>query len=71
MNKIPDAIVIGAGKAGSTSLYNYLDSHPRIFGSRIKELMYFASKYDKGLDWYLSNFPESDGTKIYSWRRWK
>ena len=27
---IPDFIVIGAMKAGTTSLYNYLDKHPEI-----------------------------------------
>ncbi|MBR9650068.1 sulfotransferase family protein [Thalassovita aquimarina] len=65
MNTIPNAIVIGAGKAGSTSLYNYLDAHPAIFGSRVKELMYFSTKFDQGAEWYLSNFPQQEGVEVY------
>ena len=65
MSTIPNAIVIGAGKAGTTSLYKYLDAHPEIFGSRIKELMYFSSKFGRGVEWYLSNFPRQEGVKVY------
>lgn len=52
----PNAIVIGAGKAGSTSLHTYMQSHPAIFGSSPKELMYFSSRYNNGETWYLSHF---------------
>jgi len=65
MKKIPNAIIIGAGKAGSTSLYRYLDAHPRIEGSEVKELMYFSSKFQMGEAWYLSHFPEREGVDIY------
>lgn len=65
MNRAPNAIAIGAGKAGSTSLHNYLNEHPHIFGSKEKELMYFTSRFDRGVEWYKSNFPVQDGVKIY------
>ena len=39
---LPDFIVIGAGKSGTTSLDNYLSQHPGIFMSRMKEPDFFA-----------------------------
>ena len=40
--KLPNFLVIGAAKAGTTSLYAYLEQHPQIFMSPIKETNYFA-----------------------------
>ena len=62
---IPNLIVVGAGKAGTTSLHNYLDAHPQVFGAGDKELMYFSRFMDKGVDWYKSNFKVRDGVKVY------
>lgn len=42
---LPNFLIIGAAKAGSTSLYNYLKQHPQIFMSSVKEPRYFASEY--------------------------
>jgi hypothetical protein len=39
---LPDFLIIGAPKSGTTSLYSYLRSHPQVFMSRIKEPRYFA-----------------------------
>jgi hypothetical protein len=39
---IPNFIVIGAWKAGTTSLYRYLKQHPQIYMSPIKETNFFA-----------------------------
>jgi hypothetical protein len=41
MNK-PNFFVIGAGRSGTTSLYNYLQQHPDVFMSPIKETNFFA-----------------------------
>ena len=38
----PNFLIIGAGKAGTTSLYEYLKQHPQIFMSPIKETNFFA-----------------------------
>ncbi|MCP4609543.1 MAG: sulfotransferase domain-containing protein [Planctomycetes bacterium] len=40
--RLPNFLVIGAAKAGTTSLYSYLKEHPQIFMSPIKETKYFA-----------------------------
>jgi len=39
---LPNFIIIGAKKAGTTSLYNYCNEHPEIFMSQMKELRYFG-----------------------------
>jgi hypothetical protein len=46
-------------KCGTTSLHNYLDLHPDIFMSEIKELDYFVEERSlhKGQQWYESQFP--------------
>jgi hypothetical protein len=41
---LPNFFVVGAPKAGTTSLYHYLDQHPQIFMSPIKEPNYFATE---------------------------
>lgn len=38
----PDFLIIGAAKSGTTSLYFYLQQHPRIFLPIIKEPFFFA-----------------------------
>lgn len=64
MTVIPNAIIVGAGKAGSTSLHNYLAAHPDIAGSVPKEVMYFTANYDKGPQWYLERFPGAEAAAI-------
>lgn len=55
---LPTFIVIGAMKAGTTSLYHYLRGHDEIFMSRIKELDFFVteSNWSRGMSWYRHQF---------------
>jgi hypothetical protein len=39
---MPNFIIIGAAKAGTTALYHYLRQHPQIFMSRVKEPHFFT-----------------------------
>ena len=39
---VPNFFVVGAPKAGTTSLYHYLDQHPEVYVSPIKEPCFFA-----------------------------
>lgn len=57
-NKRLDFFVVGAMKAGTTSLHYYLKSHPDVFLPVEKEVPFFAfdALYEKGMDWYLSEF---------------
>ncbi len=44
MSRLPNFFLVGAPKAGTTSLYHYLDQHPQIYMSAIKEPHYFAAE---------------------------
>jgi hypothetical protein len=57
---LPNLIIIGAMKCGTTSLHRYLSHHPEVFMSRKKEVNFFVehSNWSKGLDWYKSHFTE-------------
>ena len=56
--KRPDFLLIGAQKAGTTSLFRYLVSHPAIYMPPEKELNFWSDHqlHAKGLDWYLSEY---------------
>ena len=58
---LPNLLVIGAAKCGTTSLHHYLAAHPEIAMSAEKELNYFVAEKNGGrsLTWYESQF---DGT---------
>jgi Sulfotransferase domain len=58
---LPDFVVIGAQKSGTTSLYRYLIAHPSIVGAARKEVHYFDLNHRRGVDWYRSNFPPRRG----------
>jgi Sulfotransferase domain len=53
----PNFLIAGAGKAGTTSLHDYLGQHPEVFMSSFKEPNYFVPNYGYN-DWdrYLSLF---------------
>lgn len=49
-------VVVGVEKCGTTSLHAYLSEHPDITSSSNKETFFFNRYYDRGADWYSSNF---------------
>ena len=55
----PDFIIIGAQKAGTTSLHYYLSCHPEIGMSSTKELKFFVREmnWTRGWAWYQDQFP--------------
>lgn len=63
MNEFPTCFHIGTQKAGSTYLYNLLDSHSAVVLSEKTEINFFNNTFDKGPSWYKSLFPNT-GTKI-------
>jgi hypothetical protein len=56
---LPNLVVIGGLKCGTTSLHHYLNLHPQIGMSRPKELNFFVAElnWDLGVDWYRAHFP--------------
>lgn len=57
----PEAYLIGAQKAGTTTLAELLDQHPRIALSRPKEPNYYSANWERGPAWYRKRFPTQDG----------
>lgn len=54
---LPHFVIIGAQKAGTTSLYNYLVAHPDIVAAGRKEVHFFDVSYQRGERFYRSMFP--------------
>lgn len=44
MSRLPNFFIVGAPKAGTTSLYHYLDQHAQVYMSAIKEPHFFAAE---------------------------
>lgn len=67
----PNFLVIGAMKAGTTSLHQYLAAHPQVFMSTIKETHFFVQGltgelgrlygWERGWAWYERNFEGAGG----------
>jgi hypothetical protein len=53
----PSYLLIGAQKAGTTSLHRYLAEHPAVLPAAVKEIRYFNRFYERGDSWYLAHFP--------------
>jgi hypothetical protein len=60
--KLPDFIIIGAQRSGTSTLYEHITRHPDVHGAFRKEVHYFDRHYDRGLSWYRACFPVSGFT---------
>ena len=62
---LPDFLIIGAMKCGTTSLYRHLGKHPEIGLSRDKETDFFLSErnFAQGFEWYAAQF----STDLVTW----
>jgi hypothetical protein len=58
---LPDFLILGAQKAGTTALYAYLRAHPALTGPAWKEVSFFDRHFWRGEAWYRGNFPN----KVY------
>jgi hypothetical protein len=54
---LPDFIIIGAMKAGTSSLYQCLMQHPQIVPPFQKEIHFFDGHFNRGEQWYRAHFP--------------
>lgn len=59
--EIPDFVIIGAKRGGTTSLYRYLSEHPCVVPNfprrlNVKGPHFFDTNYHRGLLWYRSHF---------------
>jgi hypothetical protein len=71
--KLPNLLIVGAAKCGTSSLHKYLDQHPEIFMSKPKEPRFISSQVtrfplngprdNKVEAWYVKNY--DDYVKIF------
>lgn len=54
---LPDFLIIGGQRCGTSSLYKYLGAHPQVVPSLRKETRFFSVEYEQGIDWYRAHFP--------------
>lgn len=70
---LPDFIIFGAAKSGTTSLYEALAAHPFVEPcvaedaqfSNTKEVRFFDYNYSRGRDWYRSHFPLESSRRAF------
>jgi Sulfotransferase domain len=60
---LPNFLVLGAQKAGTTALYEYLRRHPQVTGPSWKEVSFFDRHWARGESWYRGNFPNRARTR--------
>ena len=60
---LPDFLIIGAQRCGTTSLYNYINKHPNVLPAFRKEVHFFDNSYTKGINWYRAHFS-------HQWDQW-
>ena len=60
---LPNYVIVGAMKCGTTSLALYLGAHPQAYMVPEKELRFFDDHYDRGLDWYAGCFAPLAGER--------
>lgn len=61
LRPLPDFLIIGTKRGGTTSLWNYLIGHPLVLPmfpsrQRLKSNAYFYENHARGLGWYRSHF---------------
>lgn len=54
---LPQFIIIGAAKSGTSALYSYLASHPKVLPAVVKEINFWSDRFHHGLPWYHAHFP--------------
>ncbi len=56
---LPNLLILGGQKCGSTSLFNYLIEHPTVQRGRTKEVHFFDLQFARGERWYRAQYPMS------------
>ena len=60
---LPDFLIIGTAKSGTTTLHGWLSEHPFVEPAVKKEVHFFDYDYYRGVDWYRSHFPDRAGPR--------
>jgi hypothetical protein len=57
LGRLPEFLIIGGQRCGTTSLYRYLAGHPRVLPATGKELQFLSLHHRRGERWYRAHFP--------------
>jgi hypothetical protein len=57
LRPLPDVLILGAMRSGTTFLHNALAAHPQIAAGDIKELQFFSFRWSEGLEAYRRRLP--------------
>jgi hypothetical protein len=58
---LPNFLIIGAVRSGSSALASYLRNHPQVFMAERKELEFFDVNFRRGIEWYGRWFADAGG----------
>jgi hypothetical protein len=61
---LPDFVILGAQRSGTTSLYKWITSHPSVVPATQKEVHYFDLHYERGENWYRAHFPVARAGRV-------
>lgn len=61
---LPDFLLIGAPKAGTTTLAEMLDDLDTVHVAPAKEVSYFDLHHERGIDWYRDQFRPAPGEQV-------
>jgi len=66
ISKLPEFLIIGAARSGTTTLYTYLRMHPDVYMPKVKEPEYFSKDeiFNRGEKWYRSLFKKAKRQQI-------
>jgi hypothetical protein len=61
--RLPEFVIIGAAKSGTTSLFRWLSEQPEVWCPEVKEPDFFAhdDAWERGLGWYANLFVRAEG----------
>ena len=58
--RLPDFLIVGAMRSGTTTLARTLQSHPEVFVPENKEVHFFDRNFERGVTWYASFFEAAE-----------
>jgi len=64
VSPLPDYVIVGAPKSGTSSMAKYLGDHPEAHMVPEKELRFFDQHFDEGLGWYEARFKPQPGERL-------